>query len=197
MAWHELEQFLLEQAAEDLLADGEIRPRLAAFAGKQPLFLALLRPFTKGAYADPVIELLALALALAADRVTFAAGGRAWSLEDPIAPVVEGVGDLRQRVVAITSVDGAGEHVVRASSLHAFHLRPDEVEWGAVLRERAESWIGDALETAVLRRHDLVADLAAARSQATRCAELGHLVAFHSVIAERLRTAGEVTASRG
>lgn len=45
-----------------------------------------------------MIELLALAMALEADRLVFATAGRLTSLDDPIPPVTDGA-DLRQRTV--------------------------------------------------------------------------------------------------
>src|SRR5687767_6035135 len=99
--WGDVEGFLLDEAAKDVALSDEVRPCLAAFAGDEPLLVAWWRPFPKGGYADPLIELLALACPLGADRVAQSLAGRATSLDDPIAPVVAGVGDLRQRVVHV------------------------------------------------------------------------------------------------
>ena len=186
MRWDELERFLLDRATEDLLTDGDIRPCLAAFEDDDALLLASLRSFAKGAYAQPVIEVLALALSLHANRVALCVGGRAWSLDDPVPPVVAGVADLRQRVAAITTVDGMAADVIRAASIHPFDLRRDEVAWGPPIREAEQSWLGDALEAGVRHRHEFTADADAARDQAVRCAALGHALAFAPAVAARL-----------
>ncbi|MPZ71770.1 MAG: hypothetical protein GEU74_00835 [Nitriliruptorales bacterium] len=194
--WNELEAFLLELAAQDLAGSGEVRPCLAAYAGQAPLLLAFLRPFARGAYADPIVELLALAMPLGADRLAFCVGGRASSWDDPLPPVVAGVGDLRQRVVVITGAKGSGADVVRFSSVHPFTLEAAQVAWAPPLRERESSWIGDALGVAVRCRHELSADAALIRSQARRCTALGHLLAFDPAVVERLRLDDRVTPPR-
>jgi hypothetical protein len=87
MQWDEVEQFMIAEAERDLEAGNEVRPCFAAFACEAPLVLAFLRPFPKGGYHDPLIELLALAAPLNADRLKLSLSGRAWSMDDPIPPV--------------------------------------------------------------------------------------------------------------
>jgi hypothetical protein len=184
--WDDLEQLLLELATDDLLADGEICPSLAAYRGQAPLLLGFLRSFDKGAYHDAVVELLALAMPLGADRLVFTAGARAWSWNDPLPPVVPGVGDLRQRVLAITFADGAAEDVESVSALHPFDLTGGGVRWGEVVRERGDGWLSQALTVALEHRDELSTGIDEAREQARRCAALGHKLAFSPAVADLL-----------
>ena len=188
MQWNEVDEFLREEATADLEEAGDIRPSLVAFRGEEPLFVAFLRSFEKGRYADPIIELLALAGPLGADRLALSVGGRAWSLEDPIAPVLHGVGDLRQRVLCTISVDGAGGAITSEGSVHPFTLTADgAVRWEPAVRSAAaETWIRGALELAVERRASLRASERDIRRQARRCAALGHLIAFADGVAQEL-----------
>ena len=184
--WDDVERLLLELATDDLQADGEICPSLGAYRGQAPLLLGFLRPFAKGAYHDAVVELLALAIPLGADRLVFTAGGRVWSWDDPVPPVVPGVGDLRQRALTITFVDGSGDDVDRVSALHPFDLTDGSVQWGDPIRERGESWLADAMTVALQRRSELSAGLRETRKQARRCVRLGHELAFSPDVADLL-----------
>lgn len=186
--WSEVSAFLLQEAAADLADRGDIRPCLVAFAGEEPLFVAFLRSFDKGKYADPVIELLALAAPLGADRIAISLGGRAWSLHDPIPPVIPGGGDLRQRVLCTVTADGAGADVEVCGTVHPFTVAAGEVAWGdPVAHDGGDGWIPSALRLTVAHRRSLAASRADIRRQARRCVALGHLVGLAEGVAEQLR----------
>ena len=188
LEWHEVEAHLLAEADLDLKEGTDVRPCLAAFAGSQPLFVAFLRSFAKGEYADPVIELLALAAPLDADRLALSIAARAWSLDDPVAPVLPGVGDLRQRVLTVHCVDGAGGRPVVTSALHPFTCAGQSVTWEAPLRHAGggEGWLASALALAVERRNALAAPAVEIRRQARRCVDLGHMLALTDCAAQRM-----------
>lgn len=186
--WIEVGEFLLQEATADLVDGLDIRPCLVAFCGDRPLFVSFLRSFDKGRYAEPVIELLALAAPLDADRIAVALGGRAWSLHDPTPPVIPGAGDLRQRVLSIVTVDGTGTGVDVRGTVHPFTVAGHEVTWGdPVPHDGGKGWIPSALRLTVAQRRALAAPPADIRRQARRCAALGHLVAFAGDVAEQLR----------
>lgn len=187
--WDEVEQFMIAEAQRDLQAGGEVRPCFTAFAGETPLVLAFLRPFPKGGYHDPLIELIALAAPLDADRIKLSISGRAWSLDDPIPPVDPDFGDLRQRVLEIESVDGAAGRLRSGSALLPFNVVDGKVQWGEMMRlSSGEGWIPGALEMAVRTRHKFRgAPLHEIRKQAERCVILGHLVALGPTVAHRLQ----------
>ena len=193
MDWEDVEQLLIDEAAADLEATGEIRPCLAAFVGDDPLALAFVRPFERGRYHDALLELLALVVPLGADRLALSMGGRAWSLDDPMPPVIRGVGDLRQRVVVITRVDGAGPEVTCGSSLHPFDCDGQSVTWGTTLRERGEGWIADAMEVLVRDREQMRCPVAKVVSQLHRCMTLGHVVALSPAAQEWLDVDADLT----
>ena len=194
--WADVGTFLLEEATADLGATGDIRPCMLAFDGERPLFAAFVRSFGRGGYADPLIELLALAGGLDADRLALSLGGRAWSFADPIPPVVDGLGDLRQRVLCTLTVDGGGATAVATSRIRPFTVAGGRVSWGdEVVTDAGEGWTVEALQLAVQRRSLLRCDVGQARRQARRCVELGHLLALApDVVAdlglERWETAG-------
>ncbi len=195
--WADVEDFLVDEAAADLVAGRDVRPCLVAFDSDEPLFVAFLRSFAKGCYDEPIIELLALAGPLGANRLALAVGGRAWSLDDPIPPVLDGVGDLRQRVLCITRVDGASGPVQTESALYPFATDGARVRWDPVVRQSAgKGWIPAALALAVQERAALTATAAEARRQARRCVELGHLLGLADAGAERLEMDGSTDAFR-
>ncbi|MGH8884423.1 MAG: hypothetical protein ACRDYX_04485 [Egibacteraceae bacterium] len=186
--WEEMEGFMIAEAERDLEAGDEIRPCFTAFAGENPLVLAFLRPFPKGGYHDPLIELIALAAPLDADRLKLSISGRAWSMNDPIPPVDPDLGDLRQRVLQIESVDGAAGRSRRSSALHPYDVVDGTVRWGETMRlGGGEGWIPGALEIAVRKRRRLRAPLDEIRKQAERCVILGHLVALGPTVVDRLQ----------
>jgi len=187
MSWAHTEEFLLQQAADDLSAGLDVRPCLVAYDGDDALFVAFLRSFAKGAYADPVIELLALAGPLGADRLALSVGARAWSLDDPIPPVLDGEGDLRQRVVCITRAEAVAGAAEASCSMHPFTVESGTVAWAPVLREPGGvGWLPEALALAVEHRGAMRASRAQIRRQARRCVALGHLLALGDAGAERL-----------
>lgn len=191
MHWEDVEQLAMDEAERDL-ADGApmARPLLAAWAGEVPLLLAFLRDFEQGAYHDALSELLALTTPLGADRLAFAVTARAWSLDDPIPPVAEGV-DLRQRVLMVERVDATRGAVEHRSVLIPFDEPvPDApVRW----RERqdlpgSEGWIASALAGSVsrrARRRGQLSDRTIA-ARAVRLVELGHLLALAPSVSDRL-----------
>lgn len=184
--WDEVEDFLLAMAAADLAEGPDVSPCLVAFAGDEPLLVAFVRSFAKGEYADPIIELLALAVPLEADRLALSIAGRAWSFDDPIPPVVPGVGDLRQRVVTIHTAQGADAGVVVGGSVHPFTTDAAGVRWQPALRDTPAGWIPSALELAVERRGALRTGAAEIRRQARRCLALGHDIGFSAAAVERM-----------
>ncbi len=144
LAWTVARDFLREAARADLDGKGEVRPCLAAFCGDRAAFVAFVRPFAKGGYADPLIELLAAAGGIGADRLALSIAGRAWSMNDPVSPVVPGAGDLRQRVLCLFLVQ-ADE---TAEVVHPFDIVDGAVRWGEPLQERSSGWIPQALQIA-------------------------------------------------
>lgn len=181
--WDEVEQFLLAEASADLAQGTDVRPCLLAFAAEEPLFVAFLRSFRKGHYDEPLIELLALAMPLGTDRLALSIAARAWSIDDPVPPVLPGVGDLRQRVLSISLVDGTAEPVTVTNALHPFTRGAQastlQVRWDAAVRDdSAQGWVVSALRLAVEQRTQLQAPQAEIRKQARRCVALGHLLAF-------------------
>lgn len=185
--WSDVEQFLFAEAVADLEAGDPIRPCMVAFSGDEGLFTAFLRDFAKGSYDDPVIELLALAAPLGANRLALSIAGRAWSFHDPLPPVLDGVGDLRQRVVCITQVDAAGGEARMTSCLHPYSCTEDGVRWDPPVREsRPEGWLTSALALVAGRGGELPASRRDMRRQARRCVALGHLLALSDTAAARL-----------
>lgn len=90
---------------DDLRAGVHPVPTLLAFRGDDAVAIAGLRPVDGDELPQALIEVLALLLPLGADRIGFGAAGRVWSTDDPIVPVCE-EGDLRQRALMVTAVDG-------------------------------------------------------------------------------------------
>ncbi|MGH8906127.1 MAG: hypothetical protein ACRD0K_06355 [Egibacteraceae bacterium] len=186
--WDEIEQFMIAEAERDLTVGQEVRPCFTAFAGPTPLVLAFVRPFPKGGYQQPLIELIALAAPLDADRLKLSITGRAWSLLDPIPPVDAQAGDLRQRVLSIESVDAHAGRPRSHSVLVPFDVVDGAVVWGEPTRMTGgEGWIPFAFRRAVRVRGRLRgASIADLRAQAERCAALGHLIALGPTVADRL-----------
>lgn len=190
-AWNEVESYLIQEASADLAEGEDIRPCLVAFRDDEPLFVAFLRSFAKGEYLDPVIELLSLAAPLSANRIALSVGGRAWSLHDPVPPVADGLGDLRQRVLCVTLVHEVGATVEVMSVIVPFVRTDDDVTWEPALRDAGgEGWIPSALRLAVERRADMRASRRDIRRQAQRCVRLGHLLAVGEDVAADLGLRG-------
>ncbi|CAN5856725.1 hypothetical protein BH20ACT7_BH20ACT7_14140 [soil metagenome] len=185
--WEDAEPFLIDRAAENLRAGDEVLPCLVAFAGDDRLLVAWLRAFAKGAYADPLTELLALAVPLGADRLAVSFGGRATSLADPVPPVCDGVGDLRQRVVCIERADACGQRAHPSSAMLAFDLVDGQVEWGQRLEHDGQTgWINAAMAAALQGRQRLQGTPRQIRKQARRCDRLGHQIVLAPAALTRL-----------
>ncbi len=184
--WEDAEPFLVERAEENLLVNDEVHPCLLAFAGDHPLLVAWLRPFAKGAYADPITELLALAIPLGADRLAVSFGGRAMSLDDPLPPVCE-LGDLRQRVLCIERAEASGLRIHAMSTMLAFDLLDGQIRWGQRLHHNGRTgWINAALAAALQGRRRLRAEAGQIREQALRCDRLGHRMVLAPAALARL-----------
>lgn len=186
--WNDVDRFVVDTATDDLERRGEVQPLLVAFRGDRDCFLAFLRWFPKGAYADPMIELLSLAMALDADRLAFAITGRLTSLEDPVPPVTD-EGDLRQRALVVEYVDGAGGPPSQHSVIHPFDQPGDQVVWDDPVRlTGGQGWIHDALGAAVANRAQILrlASDDHIRDQALRCVGLGHDLYLSQEICRRL-----------
>lgn len=174
--WQDVDDVVVDTATGDLEAGRDVVPLLVAFAGDELLLCADVRPFPRGAYADPIIELLALTAPLGADRLAFAASGRLTSLEDPIPPVTEEV-DLRQRALVVEYADGSDGVVRQRSVIHPFDVDGAHVAWRPPLQQdNGQGWIRDVLGWAVAVRAQLAAEASVddVRDQAQRCAALGH-----------------------
>lgn len=185
--WEDIEQFLLDEAARDLADGVPARPCVAAFSGAQPLMLAFLRPHAKGAYVDPMIEVLTIAAGLGADRLMASFSGRAWSWDDPIPPVLPGVGDLRQPVVTVHRVDGSGPQLLAGDLIVPYSVDEGRVVWGERLDQvSAEGVIPQLLRVVVERGSELMTTDGDIATQVLRCDQLGHLVGLGPGISERL-----------
>lgn len=186
--WNDVERFTVASATADLQEHEEVHPLLVAFAGDELCFFAALRWYPKGEYHAPMIELLSLAAALAADRLAFAAAGRLTSLDDPIPPV-SADGDLRQRALVVEYVDGHGGPVHRHSLIHPFSLAGGDVRWDTPVRlTDGRGWIAQTLEVCVERRGQIAAlatddDIC---DQVRRCAALGHDLYLDRTVSARL-----------
>lgn len=186
ISWEVREDFFVAEATHDVTHGADVRPCLLGWRAREPLLVAFLRD-CGGGYVDPLIELLALALPLGADRLAVSFSGRAWSFDDPIPPVVAGVGDLRQRVLVISSAALTGGAVRCESAVYPFGEHAGRVTWREPLREPATGWVMDVLERAILRRGELAANRTTIRRQARRCVALGHLIGFAPPVAAALR----------
>lgn len=192
--WDAQPGLLGDLALQDLTEIGEVRPTLVAFTGDDALFLATLRPFAKGAYHEPMIELGALAMAAGANRLACSFGGRAWSLQDPIPPVVRDLGDagdLRQRVVLVHVVDASRS---RLRSVH--HVRPVRGPDTALRLDEPQvhgegtGWLADAL--AIFAANGRARPDETLIEQVIRCERLGHSLAWGDVGLARLAESGRV-----
>lgn len=180
-------EFLRVNAELDLRVDGFAVPRFVAAEGDRPLLLAEVRPFPRGGYHQPLIELMALAVPLGADRIAVGMTGRLWSLDDPIPPVVEGMGDLRQQALVLELIDGHEQPAVARSVLMPFSLRGDDVVWeDAFDPGPGHGWIPSALSIMVDHRTELYLDREDIREQAERCLALGHTLSFEGAVADHL-----------
>lgn len=185
--WEERRAYFLDEARRDIECGDDVRPCLVALAGEERLFLAFLRPFERGELLDALIELLALAAPLGADRLAMSLPGRAWSLHDPVPPVLPGVGDLRQRVLVIEEADGTRGRPRGSTLAIPFDIADGTVVWGDPLD--GGDWVGPlagALVKTIAERERIRGRDRAPRRQAQRCVALGHMVALGPTVADRL-----------
>ena len=172
--WEDAEDLLVACADDDLREDGMVHPALVAFAGASLRFVAWLRAFPKGRYAQPLTELFALAAPLDCDRLMLSMSARAWSLDDPIPPVSPEA-DLRQQVLLLYVVDGAAPPVFRSAIMHPFDLGADGPVWGERrVLGAGEGWIPDAMAAIVAFRDRMRAPVEDIARQAARVVRLGH-----------------------
>ncbi|WP_108664645.1 hypothetical protein [Euzebya rosea] len=180
-AWEDQQQLLVDLAVDDLRAGLDIRPTMVAFDADGPLFLATVRPFDKGRHHDAIIEVGALAMALQARRLAISLGGRAWSQDDPIPPVLPDVGDLRQRVLVVHSVDAAnGPADCRTTVWPVRGARVGEdVSLGdPVASDDGVGWVVDAMAVMVDPRNQEPVSEQEVAEQVIRCDRLGHQLAW-------------------
>jgi len=175
--WDDVPEVLRTYAHDELTAANGTGLFVAAAAGDEPLLLASSRPYAQGEHHQVVVELASLALGFGADRIAVAVTGRAWSTEDPIAPVAGDV-DLRQRVLAVTTADGHERATAQVRGvLFPFELDDDGVSWGDPLpADDGQGWMLSALAVVVTETASFVDrpdDLAA---QFQRCDALGHVL---------------------
>ncbi len=175
--WHDIADHLRALATVDLDGGGSVHPTVVAYDRSRYLVGIQLRPHPPGAYHDPMIEALALAVPLGADRLAFVCGGRVSSLDDPTPPVTDD-GDPRPTAVVVVTVEPRAGRVRGRTSIHRY--RRDEagaLVWGR--RERIDAagdgWIGRCLTVSVGSRHELASTgpLEVGR-QALRMLRLGH-----------------------
>ena len=131
-----------------------------------------LRPFPPGGIEGPMVEAVAGALALGADRLAAALPGRAWSMDDPVVPVTED-GDLRQRVL-LCATARRGEDP--STWLLPFDVDGQSLSWHETVLEDGdcEGWVPHALQVGVDAGWE--PDIPGAAGQLARCTALGHEV---------------------
>ncbi len=185
--WEDRRAFFADEARRDLEAGLDVRPCLVAMSQEERLFVAFLRAYEREDALHALIELLALAVLLGADRLALSRSGWARSLHEPVAPVVAGSGDRRQRVLVIEEVDAARDATVTCGVVVPFHLEDGAVRWEAPMAvEEATSAVTAALALAVAGREGPAAGDREIRRQARRCVRLGHLLGFAEPVFERL-----------
>ncbi len=173
--WETREGLFLDEAARDLEAGEDPRACLIACRGEELLLIAFLRRFLKGDHAQALLEVLALAMPLQPDRLALSIAARAWSLEDPIPPVLDDGADLRQRVLVVVEAEADG--VGATSWLRPFDLVAGVATWGDRLDEpRPTGDVASMVALAVQRARQIRATDRDVRDQAERCLDLGHLV---------------------
>ena len=189
--WNEVGELLTTLAATDIGAGGGVQPTLAVFHGEEALLLVGVRPFAPGAYHQPMVEVCALAGALGADRLMLSMGGRAWSADDPIVPVVDGPDgeevDLRQRVVMVHTVDAHAGDGLCGTVLHPYVVEDGAARFEApVAMGRGEGWITGVLEVTAASAAELRGTPDATLDQLARCLSLGHEVSVGTGLPDRL-----------
>jgi hypothetical protein len=188
VGWEERRAYLLTEARQDLEVAGEVRPCLLAFQGTAPLLVAYLRAHDHGRHLDALFEVLTVAAPLGADRLALSLAGRAWSLHDPIAPVIPGLGDLRQRVLCIEEAVTRRDRVHLSTAAIPYHQAEDgTVTWLPPIDSTgAISRVATTLAAALHHRGRLAAPPATIRRRALHCTALGHLLALATPAYDRL-----------
>jgi hypothetical protein len=192
-AFEDAEHLLLCLLADEVDDGHDLTPTMLVFAGQRPLGLVALRPHAPDDLVTALIEILALLLPLGTDRIVLALPGRAWSTDDPIAPVSDDV-DLRQRVVVAVVADAHRGPCRLRVGLHPFDVDEQgrwswqpEVETAGPL----DAPVVDALRLLLDHRDDLAGTATGAQitTQFGRVLLLGHEVALAPAGAQALRTA--------
>lgn len=172
--WDTRERLFLDEAGRDLEAGADPRACLLAYRGEEPLLIAFLRRFVSGDHAQALLEVLALVMPLQPDRLALSIAARAWSLKDPIPPVLDDGADLRQRVLVVVEAEAARE---ATSWMRPFDLVAGVATWGDRLDEpRPTGDVASMVALAVQPEHQITASDRDLRDQAERCLDLGHLV---------------------
>jgi hypothetical protein len=187
--WADDTDRLLTLAGCDLTEGLPPRPTLTAYAGDESIAVVGLRPFGPGELLHPLIELAALLLPLGADRFGLAVPGRAWSLDDPIPPVVDEA-DLRATVLTVLRIDGHGtDEPWTDGTLHPYEVdAAGRAAFGPALDVGwPEGPATDGLLTLVRRRGDVVSTAPVATVvQFARCLLRGHQVVLAPEVADHL-----------
>lgn len=195
--WDDIDDHLLAGARSALHAGSTPLPTIAAFVGEEPVAVGVLRPFDERGPLPAVVELLALLLPCEVDRLALLLPGRAWSLQDPVAPVCD-AGDLRARVVVVVRADGLERPCATRTRLLA--VAPSEDGDPPALIDAGvdgtdlEAPVVDALRILLDARDELHADADGAEliAQLGRVLLLGHELALSPQLAERLALASAV-----
>jgi hypothetical protein len=191
-SWDEAGATLLALANADLDRGGDPLPSLLAFEGDDPLGLVALRPFGPGELLQPLVEVLALLVPLGADRLALLLPARAWSAEDPIVPVTD-EGDLRQRVVLLTTADAHGRACRTRTSIHPYDAVGGRTRWGDPLHPAGtpDAPVVSALAALLDERRRLTEDAedVAVAAQLARVLLLGHELALAPPASARLAAA--------
>jgi hypothetical protein len=126
--WEDARTDLLALAAADLDAAATPAPTLLAFGGDDALAVVSLRPFERDELVQALLEVLALLLPIGADRVAVSLPGRAWRLDEPVAPVAPDL-DLRRPVVVVTTADASQGPCTTTTTVHPVHVDDDGWRW--------------------------------------------------------------------
>lgn len=193
--WHELEDFLLDDARRELAAGSCPLPVLAAAVDDEVVALGVLRPCEDTGPVPALVEVLALLLPLGVNRVALRFSGRAWSTLDPIPPVSNDV-DLRARVVVLVQADGTQRPCSIATRLHECRSVPSSqgLTLGPALATDEEPPVApllDALGILLDRRDELEGDVSgpALVAQLGRVLLLGHQLTLSPELTARLTDA--------
>lgn len=164
-----------QAATADVAGGRDVRPRLWAARGPDEVIGIALPPVPRDDLEQTLVEALALLLGVHADRAAVATPGRLFSLDDPIPPVIDGVGDLRQHALAIATVDGRQRPPRRTARILPFDAVAGTIVWhDPVDPGPAEGWIVSGIERTLEAAPDYeVTDLEVGR-QLVRCLVRGH-----------------------